>query len=311
MAWGLAWVVVGVCCVLVQPAIGCVAGAYGAAILLSKKEGRANLALVLALVLSVLGCSVLTMLTEGWASGVDTLANTVLMAFVLVGVSVATASRKAASWICAIAAVAAGACLGIGALEAYLGGTTITETVSEIVQQLNGIQTSLSNRAQFATAVSMVSRYWPMAFVLMGCAWVACAYLGARLGLSSVGYKVEEVNTFSSFEVPLWMVGALLAGVVALVATRILAAWSEQLTFVGANVVMATRVAFAVQGLALVGWFMRRHRFSGLAQALVFVLALYVEMQFFVMSVIGLVDVWANFRHLPHGDEPSQSESAK
>jgi len=30
-------------------------------------------------------------------------------------------------------------------------------------------------------------------------------------------------------------------------------------------------------------------------------LAVYLELQFYVMTIVGLVDVWRNFRHLPRG----------
>lgn len=311
-AWGIAWVVAGMCFLLVQPTIGCVIGSYGTAIVLNTEGKHKGLALGLSLALSGLACSVLSIVQGSWADGVDVLLNAVLMAFVMVVVSMAVGSKKPATqWVCVAGLVGSVAYLGIGELEAVLGGTTMVAMVNDIVSQIASIETTLSTRAQLGNAVSLISLFWPMAFVLMACIWVACCYLGARLGLRSVGKQVEDRNTFSNFEVPLWVVALLLGGVVALVAARILPWWASQLTMVGANVAMTARVALAVQGLALLSWLMRRHGVSVLLQALVFVMAAYLEVSFFVMSVVGLVDVWANFRHLSHGATPAKSESSK
>ena len=48
-----------------------------------------------------------------------------------------------------------------------------------------------------------------------------------------------------------------------------------------------------------------------LASALAGAVALYLEMQFVVLTVAGLVDVWANLRHLTRGARPADASSAQ
>ena len=67
------------------------------------------------------------------------------------------------------------------------------------------------------------------------------------------------------------------------------------------NVILAVRFALAAQGLAVLSWVIREKKPSGLMAALAVIAALYLEVQFIVMSIVGLVDVWRNFRHLERG----------
>lgn len=304
--WGVAWTVVGMLCVLVQPTLGYIAGAYGASVLVSDGKHGSRVLYVL-LAACVAACSLIDFAFDGWRGGADVLMNSLLMAIVVLCMSKAMAGGRASSRICLVALVASCAYLAIAEMEAVLAGTTMAQTVDGVVQQLQSIETTISNRAQLGTAISAVNQFWPMVFVMLACTWVAAAYVGARLGLG----KVDESNLFSHFEVPLWCMGLLLSGVVVLIAARIFPWWASQLTLVGANVAMSVRVALAVQGLALLSWFMQRHHIVGIVQAVVFLAAASLEVTFFVMSVVGLVDVWANFRNLPHGGEPVGTEVSK
>lgn len=306
VGWGVAWMVVGMLCVLVQPTLGYIAGAYGASVLVSDGK-RGSRVLYALLTVCVPVVALIDFAFDGWRGGVDVLVNSLLMAIVVLCVSKAMAGGRASSRICLVALVASCAYLAIAEMEAVLAGTTMAQTVDGVVQQLQSIETTISNRAQLGTAISAVNQFWPMVFVMLAFTWVAAAYVGARLGLR----KVDEGSLFSHFEVPLWCVGLLLAGVVALIAARIFPWWASQLTLVGANMAMTVRIALTVQGLALLSWFMQRHHVVGIVQAVVFLAAASLEVSFFVMSVMGLVDVWANFRNLPHGGKPVGTEVSK
>lgn len=298
----MAWTLVGMLTMLFGPAFGCAIAAYGVTQVLCQARRRPRLLAAASILGGALLCGVSTWITDGaLAAATEVIDTMVSGAVVYVACVAICGKRPATSALCLATATAAALWLGETAIEARMQGTTITASVDALVETLRGVQTSLSTRAAMGTMTSLVSLLWPMAYVVTSAVQVACSCLGARIALRGMRRHPEEANTFSHFEMPLWAVGVLLGGVVLLVAARILPSWSDQLTMAGANVVMVVRVGLAVQGLALMSWLMQRYRFSGLAQAILFLLASYLELQFFVMSVVGLVDVWANFRQLDHG----------
>ena len=114
------------------------------------------------------------------------------------------------------------------------------------------------------------------------------------------------------FDLPLWVVAVFVVAVCGLaVATSVSLGLTQLLLMVSLNVIMGLRFAFMIQGLALISAFMRKRELRQFTRVLTFVAAFYLEAQFFVMSIVGLVDVWANFRHLPRGKRITVQDNAK
>ena len=78
---------------------------------------------------------------------------------------------------------------------------------------------------------------------------------------------------------------------------------------VSGNALLTVRYALAAQGLAVLAWQARARKVPRFTCVAVVLVAMYLEAQFIVMSVVGLLDIWGNFRHLPRGEEqPVQGE---
>lgn len=216
--------------------------------------------------------------------------------------------RFTAGSACLVVAAAAAACLGADALVVMSAGTTVPALVNELLDTyLRGLGDAALVQAVRAT----VALLWPVAYVVASLVECLTALLGARLAADRSRGAVPAPPRLVAFDVPLWVVAVFLAAAAGLAAAFTQPAVPGEVLAVSANVALALRFAFAVQGLAVVVWFAQSKHATPTAAALLGMAALYLEVQFFVLTVAGLVDVWANFRHLTRGGATASAGSAK
>ena len=204
-------------------------------------------------------------------------------------------------------ALAAGiACLMMGAdiVSTSLQGTSLTEVYTDVIdtaveqslgQNLDSLD--LDGTAEFLEARESVLAYWPTLYFVVGAATVVCSLAGVWLG-DRVSRVRLEPGMISRFDVPLWVALLFAAGVAAELLGPRLPAWQEESALVGANVVMCARIVLAQQGLSVLQWVMRERHARPPIRTLVVMLGLWLELSFALMSVVGLLDVAVNFRHL-------------
>lgn len=212
------------------------------------------------------------------------------------------------------------ACLGVAAVAALhagsdaafaaLSGTTLVDTMRGLIASYEQVlvETSAASAPQVHAAARMIGVFWPSAYVAVGFAEFACGRVGARMAAMSVRGDAHPAR-LDAFDLPLWMVATLVATAAALAAALTVPAVPSWVLVAVANVAMALRMAFAVQGLAVLVWVMRGKGLGSMAQVLLAALALYLEVQFVVLTVVGVVDVWANFRHLARGEAPDGGDT--
>ena len=137
-----------------------------------------------------------------------------------------------------------------------------------------------------------------------GATFLATA-LGAALVASRSSSDVARLPRLADFDLPLWVVAVLVASVAGIAfAVSVDGSASQVALALSANVAMAVRFALAAQGLAVLVWLARGKGLGPFTSTLMGVVALYLEVQFVVLTIAGLVDVWANFRHLDRGVRP-------
>ena len=68
---------------------------------------------------------------------------------------------------------------------------------------------------------------------------------------------------------------------------------------VSTTVFMSVRIIFALQGFGVVSALMTRSRMGCLTRTVCIFFLFWSEMMLFAMSIVGLIDIWANFRKLP------------
>lgn len=232
----------------------------------------------------------------------------------LAAAQVISVGRMTPGTACVIVAALAALHLGADAAAAALSGTSLPAVVGgmldAIQQQLSAASLDVSMQMREVRALFGV--LWPTTYTVVALGEFLFAGAGARLAASRLGEKVSAPAQMSAFDLPLWVVVALVVGAAGLAAALTLSeAASGALLMVTANLVMSLRFAFAAQGLAVLSWLVREKHVNPLVAGLLGVAALYLEMQYFVMTVVGLVDVWVNFRHLARGQKPTDAGDAK
>lgn len=214
---------------------------------------------------------------------------------------------------CVLATVFALAHLGTEAVFAALAGSSLSAVMQGVIESfLQGIeQSSVQGVLQVQLLRTLLDVLWPMAYVLMGAMEAVFASVGVWLASSRFARDAGKVPRLAEFDLPLWVVGVLVASVAVLVAQLTVSSLTSSLAImVSANVVLGLRFALALQGLGVLAWFMRP-RLNPMMRTVLSVAALYLEVQFFVLTAVGLVDVWANFRHLQRGGDPNVPGNAK
>lgn len=202
---------------------------------------------------------------------------------------------------CLAVAILAVCHLGLDALAALAQATTLTDSVKELLdayeQQL--VAASSDVALQIRAVRTLLDLLWPTTYVIAALGEFLFARLGVWLAAEHEEALALKMPRFVDYDLPLWMVALLVADVAALaVELSAPTLLPRGILMVAANLVMALRFAFAAQGAAVLVWFIRGKHLSNPIALLLGALALYLEMQFVVLTIAGLVDVWANFRHL-------------
>lgn len=286
--------------------------AAGALVAGSKKRtGTQVLGALLALVVAGASGAVF-----GAGAAVDALAA---CAIALAVVFVAARGRLTAGATCVVAAAGAALVVGADAALAAMESTTLTDSFVGLVSELAGPLASAYDLSSMDVdlVAKLVGLLWPSAYVMVAAIEVACAFAGAAFAASRLCEPAAEFPRFSAFDLPLWVVTIFVAAVVGIAADLTVASVSnDALLMVTGNLLLGLRCALAAQGFAVLVWHMQERNTPAVAFALAAIAAAYLEVQFIVMSVVGLLDVWSNFRRLPRGkkvhiqDEPEQQQGS-
>jgi hypothetical protein len=144
------------------------------------------------------------------------------------------------------------------------------------------------------------------ALLLWPSAYFQTALFTAFLTVAAIAWAARRVGRpldlpcFSELDLSIHVVWALIGGVVLLAAAS-LAGDRGVLFAAGLNLVAGVRALLLLQGLAVASWVMRRFRLGPFARLALLGVLIVVDTLFFFVSVVGLVDMWANFRRLPRG----------
>lgn len=201
-----------------------------------------------------------------------------------------------------VAASVAWAMAGTDMVFTSLEGTSITELITS---ELNAVvdasmgSLDLEGKQALLEARDSLVNYWPTMYFAVGWGMVACSFLGSWLGVRTGGGA--KTDHLVSYDVPLWVAELFAVGVVAQLLGPHLPSWGNEVSIIGANVVMCARIALAQQGIAVLLWWMRERGARWSAHTLVVMLALWLELSFALASVVGLLDVAVNFRRIERG----------
>lgn len=243
----------------------------------------------------------------GMLTGFSMAASAVVACVVALAVCELTAARRLTPGaLCAVVGLAAVALLGTDELVAIASGTTLSADVRALLDALQQqLGDTIAATAQVGVIRAAVELLWPVAYVMAALCSCVAALVGALVASSGADSDVARPPRLADFDLPLWVVAVLVASVAGIaVAVSVDGTLSRLALAVSANVAMAVRFALAVQGLAVLAWLVRGRGFGPFTSALMGAVALCLEVQFVVLTIAGLIDVWANFRHLDRGGRP-------
>lgn len=211
--------------------------------------------------------------------------------------------------ICAVIVATALVNIGIEAAVATAAGSSLSQVVDGLLAYMvsvaqdaagTGIQAELIVR-QIAPVLKAL---WPFTYVASAGMDALAAGIGSYLMYVRTS-GIPRVPAIAAFDMPMWPVGVLIASILGLSASLSSFPGAEVLLSVSVTALMSVRFIFAIQGFAVVLTFANRFRFGCLGRTLLLVLSIWLETMFFIVSIVGLIDVWANFRKLTRGSQES------
>lgn len=211
--------------------------------------------------------------------------------------------------ICAVIVATALVNIGIEAAVATAVGSSLSQVVDGLLAYMvsvaqdaagTGIQAELIVR-QIAPVLKAL---WPFTYVASAGMDALAAGIGSYLMYVRTS-GIPRVPAIVAFDMPMWPVGVLIASILGLSASLSGFPGAEVLLSVSVTALMSVRFIFAIQGFAVVLTFANRFRFGCLGRTLLLVLSIWLETMFFIVSIVGLIDVWANFRKLTRGPQES------
>lgn len=211
--------------------------------------------------------------------------------------------------ICAVIVATALVNIGIEAAVATAAGSSLSQVVDGLLAYMvsvaqdaagTGIQAELIVR-QIAPVLKAL---WPFTYVASAGMDALAAGIGSYLMYVRTS-GIPRVPAIAAFDMPMWPVGVLIASILGLSASLSGFPGAEVLLSASVTALMSVRFIFAIQGFAVVLTFANRFRFGCLGRTLLLVLSIWLETMFFILSIVGLIDVWANFRKLTRGSQES------
>lgn len=211
--------------------------------------------------------------------------------------------------ICAVIVATALVNIGIEAAVATAAGSSLSQVVDGLLAYMvsvaqdaagTGIQAELIVR-QIAPVLKAL---WPFTYVASAGMDALASGIGSYLMYVRTS-GIPRVPAIVAFDMPMWPVGVLIASILGLSASLSGFPGAEVLLSVSVTALMSVRFIFAIQGFAVVLTFANRFRFGCLGRTLLLVLSIWLEAMFFIVSIVGLIDVWANFRKLTRGPQES------
>lgn len=211
--------------------------------------------------------------------------------------------------ICAVIVATALVNIGIEAAVATAAGSSLSQVVDGLLAYMvsvaqdaagTGIQAELIVR-QIAPVFKAL---WPFTYVASAGMDALAAGIGSYLMYVRTS-GIPRVPAIAAFDMPMWPVGVLIASILGLSASLSGFPGAEVLLSASVTALMSVRFIFAIQGFAVVLTFANRFRFGCLGRTLLLVLSIWLETMFLIVSIVGLIDVWANFRKLTRGSQES------
>ena len=251
----------------------------------------------------------------GAVYGVDAVPEALIVCVYALAVAELARRGKLTPTSAIVAAIVATAAR-IGVAEAFAAAqqTTLASSFAGLLDENRDAlgSVALIDDATWSTVKWAMGLFWPAIYATLSTFELLCSCAGAALAARSLQARGVKQPRLGLFDLPLWVVAIFVAAVAGI------AVWYTQpaiandaLLAISGNALLIVRYALAFQGFAVLVWLMQGRNLPAVAILLAGLVAVYLEAQFIVMSIVGLLDVWINFRHLTRGEAADGQETAK
>lgn len=293
---GLLWLAIGSVVDVLMPFAGVILLGYAFRELVQVPRGLLAgipAAVVLCAASLVLGLDMATMLVLG----------------VLSALGVVWCMRNAHATVLGVSLVVVAVTLvgiGIDAIALVLSGKDLHQFVSSMYSMIDEAMratmgTGIEADMTIAQVTPIIRAVWPLMYVGSAAIDALAAGIGSYMMFLRQHPGVRP-PAFANFDAPIWSVGVLAVSVLGFGISFASVPFSDVIRTVCATLLMSVRFIFTFQGMGVVGYLLQRNQMGCFLQTAVIFLSIWLETMFFVLSIVGLIDVWANFRHLPRGD---------
>ncbi|MEY8437703.1 DUF2232 domain-containing protein [Atopobiaceae bacterium 24-176] len=305
LATALLWAGLGSVAITSLSFIGAAMVAYGVSFAQTGGLARSRKAFV------ALACAVGLALGVLWVKGSVPLLVTGAVDCVLAWVVGSLAAKRKAT-VTSDYVVAAVACavyiavnFALAAMAGLDGAKVLSQAISSAVDEAASSY-GLDVAAQLRSLSGLIGLLIPFGYFCMAGANVLAAHYGGFLARKPA-LEAKQWRPVS-FDSPTWSVVVLIAGVALFAFGSAFGQWAWVAQSLGLTCVLAVRFVFLMDGYAVLTWWFNRHGVGCLLRTLVLVVAIDLEVTFFVVSLLGLVDFWADFRHLRGSSAGSEEQ---
>lgn len=295
---GFLWSILGACLVTLSSLLGCLLLGYGMTLILEKTSRKDK---ILALASSLAALLLSGVVLGSWEQ-VPALLVAYLIAIATAGLS--CSGKATSSKVCLLILVSSCILILCDAALAYWQGTTLPDLIAAVAQSyfdgLTAGSATLSQQEAMSSLQEGLHQFWPLAYGMTAGIHNLVAWVGTRAAQHALGKHLSHRAWLGQFKVPVWVAFVfILALIVSLGCERLIAA-PELLSFVSNNLLIASRVVLALGGLAVVDWFCVSKGFGPLGRFCALLAGIWLEFSFMVMTVVGMVDLFGDFRGLRH-----------
>lgn len=201
--------------------------------------------------------------------------------------------------VSAVVVVASAVSLAIDTVYASSLGYSIVTMVQTALEE--SVRTAVGSDIQANLLVSqvmpIVRAIWPLAYVMAAMLSTLAAGVGSyAMSVRCTG--VSRMPQIANFDAPMWCVGALALCILGLGASFAGIPEAETVRTVCATGLASLRVVFALQGFGVVTALTAKRRMGCATRFLITFATVWLEAMCFAMCIVGLIDIWANFRKL-------------
>lgn len=262
---------------------------------------RALVGVVLAAVVPIVAFAAMLGLSQGL----------VLVPAAFTSLALATLMWRGRASVTAVSSVVVAGTLASLAVDAIIlagQGLGVAETTCgallETVRLAAG--DGVASDAIVSAAEPLVRALWPLVYSLTVMVNAVGAGIGAFVAAPR-GTAPRRAPQLANFDAPLWSVAALALSILGMGASFADIPYADVVRTVSATVFMNVRIIFAAQGLGVLSSMLMRLRTGCMLRPLIICFAVWIEAMSFILSIVGLIDVWANFRKLARGGSDAEA----